>query len=377
LASPQLVCGEGYVSGNLTVRSSFIRCRAIVSAANIRATGAPTKPIIELGGRDATAQPGPVFVDKFLIEMETAALGVHNYTTVVLHGNNDNTEANTYDNVTIDMKSNVPAASGTLDQFMGGFNGDGLVVELVGQTDNLRTRVRNLQLLNVGWPAASVGRSVIGSIWCDIDGLVLDGSAASTGDYSGPLMDIRLGNHREFSLFTTAGLMSSYSTATVLEMASSANLHGFRYHHRSSDATPAGPIFSLNGDCALEDGLIYINQNLTSGSPVVSLSSDRSYMRRVHVFLDGTSTGPLVVGDGSVECAFENCTLLWKNSNTNFIASFNTFSRSTCIGNKFFSSTGFLPTVDYVNSNGIPATANFATLNIILSGVLSTAPTVY
>lgn len=378
LTNAQLVCGEGYVSGNLTVRASFTRCRAIINAANIRATGAPTKPIIELGGRDATANPGPVSVDKFLIEMLSGSLGVHNYTTVVLHGNNDNTEANTYDNVTVDMKSNVPAATGTLAQFMGGFNGYGLVVELVGQANNLRTKARNLQLLNVGAPASAINRAVFGGIYADVDGFVLDGSTIGAGSYSGELVDFRVGTMTCARIFPTAPLVcSAVGSAFSFDLSKCFDL---RYHHRASNAVPAGSIFSVGGESEMVSALIYVDQNLTSGEAVISCDGDRSRLRDSFVFLDGTNTGPVFRTDrygGSAESSVMNNTFFWKNANTNDIVKMNPFSRGTCIGNRLFSSTAFVPGYDYVNATGMPVTANFTTLNTVLSGVLSSAPVVY
>jgi hypothetical protein len=51
LANPQLICGEGIVSGtDQTHKLRFINCTAQFGAANVRASGAPSLPIIELGG---------------------------------------------------------------------------------------------------------------------------------------------------------------------------------------------------------------------------------------------------------------------------------------------------------------------------------------
>ena len=377
LASPQLVCGEGYVSGDLTARLSFIRCRAIISAANIRTTGAPTKPIIELGGHDAAAVAGPVYVDKFLIEMETSALGVHCYTTVVLHGNNDNTEVSSYNGITIDMKSNVPAAAGTLAQF-GGFNGDGLVVEVIGHSTKCPITVRDLQLLNVGWPTTAPARSVLGAIYANIDGIVLDGTGSAAGSYSGPLMDMRVGRYSALSLFPTAGLKSTYAGgACIMYAQTNAQVTGMRYHHRATNAAPATALFGVGIDSLIADSQIYIDQNFTSGTAIVKYLDNRASLRNVNVFLDGTSTGPVVDGNSKAECVLEGSTFLWKNANTNTIAALNTFTLGSCIGNKFLCTTANLPTVDYVNATGVPLTANFATLNTVALSASPTVPNVY
>jgi len=377
LASPQLVCGEGYVSGDLTARLSFIRCRAIISAANIRTTGAPTKPIIELGGHDAAAVAGPVYVDKFLIEMETSALGVHCYTTVVLHGNNDNTEVSSYNGITIDMKSNVPAAAGTLAQF-GGFNGDGLVVEVIGHSTKCPITVRDLQLLNVGWPTTAPARSVLGAIYANIDGIVLDGTGSAAGSYSGPLMDMRVGRYSALSLFPTAGLKSTYAGgACIMYAQANAQVTGMRYHHRATNAAPATALFGVGIDSLIADSQIYIDQNFTSGTAIVKYLDNRASLRNVNVFLDGTSTGPVVDGNSKAECVLEGSTFLWKNANTNTIAALNTFTLGSCIGNKFLCTTANLPTVNYVNATGVPLTANFATLNTVALSASSTVPNVY
>jgi len=377
LASPQLVCGEGYVSGDLTARLSFIRCRAIISAANIRTTGAPTKPIIELGGHDAAAVAGPVYVDKFLIEMETSALGVHCYTTVVLHGNNDNTEVSSYNGITIDMKSNVPAAAGTLAQF-GGFNGDGLVVEVIGHSTKCPITVRDLQLLNVGWPTTAPARSVLGAIYANIDGIVLDGTGSAAGSYSGPLMDMRVGRYSALSLFPTAGLKSTYAGgACIMYAQANAQVTGMRYHHRATNAAPATALFGVGIDSLIADSQIYIDQNFTSGTAIVKYLDNRASLRNVNVFLNGTSTGPVVDGNSKAECVLEGSTFLWKNANTNTIAALNTFTLGSCIGNKFLCTTANLPTVDYVNATGVPLTANFATLNTVALSASPTVPNVY
>jgi hypothetical protein len=377
LASPQLVCGEGYVSGDLTARLSFIRCRAIISAANIRTTGAPTKPIIELGGHDAAAVAGPVYVDKFLIEMETSALGVHCYTTVVLHGNNDNTEVSSYNGITIDMKSNVPAAAGTLAQF-GGFNGDGLVVEVIGHSTKCPITVRDLQLLNVGWPTTAPARSVLGAIYANIDGIVLDGTGSAAGSYSGPLMDMRVGRYSALSLFPTAGLKSTYAGgACIMYAQTNAQVTGMRYHHRATNAAPATALFGVGIDSLIADSQIYIDQNFTSGTAIVKYLDNRASLRNVNVFLGGTSTGPVVDGNSKAECVLEGSTFLWKNANTNTIAALNTFTLGSCIGNKFLCTTANLPTVNYVNATGVPLTANFATLNTVALSASPTVPNVY
>lgn len=375
--TPQLIAGEGNVTGARTEALHFVDCIAIYGAANVRATGAPTKAIVELGGRDSTLNIGLTKVDGLLVTPSSSSLAVHNYTTVLLHGGAAGSGApNQFNGVTIDMLGCVPTASGTLGQFMGGFNGNGLIVEVVGSTNTPKTKCRDLRILNVGWPATAIGRGVLGSLSADIDGLVVDGSAPGAGSYTGQLIDLRVGRATGIDLFPTAGLLSSNSTVGVMSVGFAFQASKVRYHHRSSGAVLAGPIIAVSGGI-MEDAVVLVDQSITSANPLFRMGDDRSAMRRCYFFVDGNSAGEMLKADNIVESELIDCTFIWKNTADDQIADLNTFTDGRCIGNMFAAATTHLPTVDYANTTGIPSTADFATLNAIRVSVLATAPTVY
>jgi len=373
LANPQLICGEGYVSGtDQTHKLRFIRCIATFGAANVRASGAPSLPIIELGGHgvnfsgssatltwaasvmtvtglagmtpdvvgstitisasaanngsyvvtdylsatsvkyfdaggstDAnngtidwslvnvpTAFTGQVEVEGLSINAVSGAIGVHNNTTVVLHDHPSNRAPNRYAGVTVDMKGNNPLNTGTLGSYGAKaskpFNsqGQGCVIEIVGAEtatiDSQRPKlcVENLQVLHVGSPATlDVPRGVLRAAWCDIQGLVVDGSGASAFSYTYPVtFFVRAVEVNDFQMFPTAGVpVDSGSSSEMITLWKGCRLTGLRYHHRNSinwsGPGAAWPLFLLATDAVLRSAFVYIDVDVWLAKDLIRVDS--------------------------------------------------------------------------------------------------------
>lgn len=373
VANPQLICGEGYVNGtDETHKLRFIRCIATFGAANVRASGAPSLPIIELGGHamnfsgssatltwaasvmtvtglagmtpdvvgstiaisasaanngsyvvtdylsatsvkyfdaggstDAnngtidwylvnvpTAFTGQVEVEGLSINAVSGAIGVHNNTTVVLHDHPSNRAPNRYAGVTVDMKGNNPLNTGTLGSYGAKaskpFNGQGqgCVIEIVGAEtatiDSQRPKlcVENLQVLHVGSPATlDVPRGVLRAAWCDIQGLVVDGSGASAFSYTYPVtFFVRSVEVNDFQMFPTAGVpVDSGSSSEMITLWKGCRLTGLRYHHRNSinwsGPGAAWPLFLLATDAVLRSAFVYIDVDVWLAKDLIRVDS--------------------------------------------------------------------------------------------------------
>ena len=400
--NPQMIIGEGYISGSSTLPFKIIRCVAVIGAANIRVgASAPVRPIIFLGGRGTAAHPGPVQVDTFKIEMQTGALGVHNYTTVVLSGS-ATPEGSVFDNITIDMKSNVPA-TGALDQFgTAFFSGGGHVVELIGPTiaspaGKSRVRARNLQVLNAGAPAVAVGRSVICVAHADVDGMTLDGSALGAGSYSLQLIQYSACcDITDVRIFPTAGLISTSSTALIMTLnnpvvsgGGEVSIRGLRYHHRSSNAAPAGSLFSIGRDSLIRDAIVLVNTAITLGTGsshgLVALEGDRARLQDSTFIVDGlVSSGGFnrsLLVTNSKDLTITGNFFRWQNTAGDAMALLDTADRSIVTGNRFVTTALTVPVVSAsVTSAGsvndmVPEAADFGVhLTDIMNIVGHTSP---
>ncbi len=375
--NPQLLCGEGF-AGDVTHPPApliFDDCIAQFTAANVRASGAPTKPIIELGGHGGGAVAGRVVTRGLIILASTNTLGVHNYTTVVLH-NPSASNSSVFGDISIDMKANVPAASGTLGAFNGSFEGKGFVIEAVGTASRSKMIVRNLKLLNVGWPASAIARSVAGFAYCDVDGLVIDGTGASSGSYSKVLFETTVSVLRDVRFFPFAGLKSTASTSGAIGKLVSSEICGLRYHHQSSFTTAAAPLFSLGIDSKISNGLIYVNTAFGGGFAVVAFNDSRASLVNSTIFMGGVCNGPVIFGVQS-EMEVSNNNVTWQNAladGTLVIVNL-VPNHGVCIGNRFLTTSADAPVPSYIPSNSIPTT--ITDLNVVDVGAEATPPTVY
>lgn len=380
VTNPQLIAGEGYTDGDAIKAPRplcFISCYAEFGAANVRATGAPTKPIVELGGRAATATTGQVVVNGLHICAASSALAVHNYTTVVLHHTVGNRLTNKFESLTIDMKTTVPAATGTLGRFSGSFEGKGLVIEIVGESNCPRLQVRNLDILNVGWPAGDIARGVVGAINAEIHGLTLDGTSTSSGSYTKPIVDLLTSDVYDAKFFPEGAVISTSTVASILKLSNSSRVDRIRYHHQNSIGSIAGPLFLIGDDCAVDAGLIYIDSSLTGGNSIVQMSGVRPALRTTVIYLDDTMDAPMLFNNATEPDVSGN-TLTWQNDGEGVPDIVNiVVNRGTTVGNKFMTTGGTAPTVSYIAaSTSIPA-SDLTDLNILGTNASATVPLIH
>lgn len=380
VSNPQLIAGEGYTDGDAIQAPQplkFVSCYAEFGASNIRASGAPTKPIVELGGRTATATTGQVVVDGLHICAKDPSIGVHNFTTVLLHHVVANRLTNKFDNITIDMKTTVPAATGTLGRFFGSFEGKGFVIEVVGQSSCPRMQLKNLDLLNVGWPLTDIARGVVGLANAEVHGLTLDGTEFAAGSYTKPLIDVITSDVYDMKVFPSAAIISTSTVAAILKLSVTSRLFGLRYHHQNSIGTLPGPLFTIGADSSITGGTIYVDSSLTGGNPIVHMPGTRSGLHRTTVFLDNTMDGPMLFTP-AVEPDISNNTFTWLNDGEDVPDIVNlVVTRGTVVGNKFMTTGGTTPTAGYiVVDNSIPSSA-LEDLNILGTNADSTGPVVF
>jgi hypothetical protein len=380
--NPQLLCGEGYVGDGSHDPAPlvFIDCVAKFTQANVRATGAPTKPIIELGGHSGVSAAGVTRARGLRIFASSNSIGVHNFTTVVLHG--DSTAGavpNNYAGVSIDMKLNVPAATGTLGAYFGAFtDGKGMVVEAIGGSAATKMVVTDLALLNVGWPGSAIARSVAAFAFCDATRFTLDGTTAGAGSYSKALIDARETDFTDMRFFPTHGLFSSGTVAAVMRMVGSVHVRGMRYFHHGLSGVLAGPMFLYGTDCSIDDATILVNSALSSGYPIISFGGNsRCALRGSTLFTDSVAGGALIFGAGVKELTVTDTNVTWPNAIVNGTVMVNfVATNSTFVGNRFNSTSADAPTASYIlTGTSIPVT--ITDLNVFAAGGESSPPTVY
>jgi hypothetical protein len=377
VTNPQLIAGEGFIGAgsHQPMPLAFTRCLAVVTAANVRATGAPTKPIIELGGHDAAIHDGEVVTKGLIVTMSTASIGVHNYSTVLLHSGSFFANTNIFDDLSIDMRQNVPAASGTLAAFLGSFEGKGFVLEAVSAQDHPHMVINNLHLLNVGAPASAIARSVAGFLNCDVNGLVIDGSGAGAGSYSKVLVEAQVSDLRNVRYFPSAALKTTGTIALMGKLISS-EIRGLRYHHRAIGGALSAQLFNIQIDSKISDALILINSALTGGFAVIGINGARAAFRGSTIFLTSSTDGPLILGVQN-EMDVSGNTFTWQNSSGSATLVIATLvpTNGTVIGNRFVTTSTDAPVPSYIPSDSIPVT--LTDLNVVMTGANSTAPTVY
>jgi hypothetical protein len=379
LTNPQMICGEGYVSGSNQDNSlKFINCQVIYNAANVRATGAPTKPIIELGGRNATVQPGRVEVDGLFIRPDSSSILSHQFTTILLHNHVSHKSPSVYRNVTIEELARSPTGAGTLAKFDSSFSASALLIEIVSSSSGVgKVRVENLRVVGVKAPATSLARSVIGLDRANVTGLILDGSASAAGDYSQPLIQARSSDIDGLYFYPTVAIETS-STSFKAEISTIVN--DLRYHRQGLSSSISGPLVDLGTHCQLHGSLIYMDVALTTTAPIVQIGNYGKVCGST-VFINGVLTGgALVAAAGSAHCCVvDGSTFCWNNSAANTIAGFINSDRSILMANHFMTMHTTPPTVSLTGTGVVPdgSPVAVADLNVVAANADSTLPTVY
>ena len=388
LTNAQLICGEGYVSGaNQENSLRFINCRAIYGAANVRATGAPTKPIIELGGRDATVQPGRVEVDGLYIRPSSTSVLSHQYTAFLFHNDIGNKSPNIFQRVTIDELGRTPTGAGTLAKYSSEFQASALLAEFVCEsgapTEIERLCVENLRVINVKAPATSIAKGLLGFSRCRVNGMVLDGSAVSTGDYSKPLVDILVTVLRDPHFFPFNLIETSSQTLLATHVSS---ISGLRYDRQGNTDTISAPIVDLvatsGGVCELLDSLIFVR---LSGGTVATTASliGVGHDCRVHnvdVIVTGVLTGGSIIDANGADCiSVQNSRFHWKNTAADTIAEFTGCDYSVVMGNQFLSFGAGVPVVNHTGTSRIPNGTSLviADVNVVAGSVSIPTPVIY
>lgn len=375
LTNAQLICGEGYVSGaNQENSLKFINCRAVYNDANVRATGAPTKPIIELGGRGATVHPGRVEVDGLYIRPDDSAVLSHQYTAVLLLSHTDNKSPNSYRNITIDELARAPTGAGTLAKYDSSFTASALLVEAVGISTTDKVLIENLKIINVKAPATALARGIAGFDRCTVRGFTLDGSTASADKFSAPLVHSRTSALHNSHFFPTASIeTSSYCLSTENGNVTTE----LRYHRRGDTTDVDGPIVGLNTASVLDNAIIYIDVSLTTSTRLISPGISCRVTNST-IVMNGTLTGGAMIDAGGADkVTVQGCMFHWTNTGDT-IADITSSNYSVVTGNQFLS-TSTAPTVSHSGTTRIPDGSTFvpADMNVIAGSASITIPTTY
>lgn len=376
LTNPQLICGEGYVSGTDEAALEFVNCHAIYNAANIRATGAPTKAVIELGGRDTTPNPGRVEVNGLYIRPDNTGVLSHQFTTVLLLNHASNKTPNVFRNVTIDELARLPTGAGTLAKYDSGFTASALLLEAVGVSTSEKIRIENLRVINVSAPATSLARGVIGFEAVTATGVTLDGSTDAAGTYSAPLTHFRSSDVTDLHIFPTTYIeTSSYTVSTE----NTTTLTRLRYHRRGLTDSIDGPIVGLNTFSKMVESIVYLNTSVSTSSTVVAMGIFCQLVG-CDVIINGTLTGgALVKAFGADDWLIQSNTFRWANVAADTIADLTTADRSVLTGNKFLSTSATAPAVSHSGTTRIPDGTTFVPgdMNVIAGSAGGSVPAVY
>lgn len=391
LTNPQLICGEGYVSGtDESHKLSFVNCIATFGSANVKAgVSAPTLPIVELGGHGvagvATAFVGLVNVDGLIIKPTGSGLGVHNYTSVVLHDHLNNRTPNRYAGVTIDMLGNVPTNTGTLGQFGGALGlvaaKGGHVLEAIGSGGTHKIQVENLIITGVGIPTVAVSRGVLGVAYADIQGFILDGTGGGAGYYTAPITQFILACEvANFQMFPTNAIaVRVVGAANYVRTTNGTRITGFRYqHHNVWDYSSGGgavQFFQLGTDCVLKDAFCLIDTATLQMNGVSGLVqvNERSRLESSEFIAEVLLGGPFVndnAGNG-LACSITNNLFRWDNVTADGLLELEVLADfAVVMGNRILTTSIDLPTSTVSGANVID-------INVLATGAPSGSPLVY
>lgn len=322
-------------------------CSIGISDSNIDATGAPITPIVELGGEAATAgtNTGQIQVDGLYII--NAGTGVHNFTTVVLHGNNaaSSTAVNSYKNVTIDAFAIDPTSAGTLS----GILTAGGLLEVISLAGKEKTIIENLRVINIPNPTVTHVRNVIFIQDSVVDTLYIDGaSSGGAQNYATEILELRRTFVNDFYMTPTFEI--NCSAASYIDSRFTSQIIGGIWRYRNSGTLSAVAI-SNGAFCDIKDWLIFIETDL--GVSFIAMSIGQ--IEGNTIILDDTSSVPLITS-GTIGIQVKDNNFRWENPGGT-IASF-TGDNSLVTGNIFSTTNGAIPSLTNSGTGSIGDSTN-------------------
>lgn len=373
LTNPQLLDGYGHppVAGFDGQPLTFINCNVIYNTSSVESASAPNKAIVELGGNEDSAASGQVIVDGMTIRANSSSVGVHNYSTVLLHGNVSGPQ-NRYRNVTIDANNNIPTGGGTLNSH--GNNGvSGPLLEVVDLSTADKVVLENVVVHNVASPSSAHARGVVSLEKCLVYGLTIDGSATGSSDYQEPIITIRQSDVHSLHMFPEDGLGVNITNGVIRLTNETSRLFNIKYHHRGGNDNR---IVRIDGGFSgIYGGIILVDTNLTV--PMVFVATG-GYVEidKLDMILSGTSTAEILdVASGAFDFKMTGSLLRWNNTSADTIATIDS-ARSLVQGNRFLTTNAInAPAVTHTGTNKFPSTVSDE--NILAANGFSLVPTVF
>lgn len=346
LTNPQAILGYGYTDSSSNRDLKFTNGVLIYGTSSVETSTAPTLAIVELGGNNNIAFAGRVIIDGFYVKSASDGVGVHNYTTFLLH-NNKGVTPHLIRNLTIDANDNISTGTGTLS----GMNGEGALFEVsaAGSDGYSKTVIDGLNILNVKDPTASHGRNIMYIERCSIRGLSFDGSSESnTGEYQDNLIELDSCDLKDFEIFPNNAV-------------SGTRIFNFQYIVSASDGrirtwdNGYTNLIDLEDDNTLRG--IYIYMNVEQGGSVFLINDKNNTIEGCYIQSSITSaTIPLITSSsGGIGLRFINNFVGWDLSGNDTIANFGNTEICVIMNNVFGKGFAFsgAPGVTYGDTGSI------------------------
>lgn len=344
LSDPQAVTGYGItLAGDDREPFTIQNCSLDLGLVSFDASGTPTRAVVELGGIGNTrATNGTVLVDGLLIEQSSA--GVHNYTTVLLHGyGGDDGRRNIYKNIVYDADSGVPTGTGTLGSFGGA--GTGMLIEVVGDLGSPKTVVENLSITNVKDPTVSHARGIAFFKNCEIRTFSLEGSSvAGAGVYQEQLLVFESCDVHNIQWFIDH-LIRTDDAQGICDCDGVCRFFGGRI--RLHTYTGFFRVFTMEPLNLLQG--IFVYGESTTGIAAAWVFSNPNCVISNCTFLSEQTSGNPILDPGD-QCTVNGNIVFWKQG-AGTIATF--AADSAVLGNIFGSTNATAPTVTYPSGSGV------------------------
>lgn len=379
VTDPQLIVGSGMVgAGNDSDRSLVFRdCIAFIGTSNVRATGAPLKPIIEFGGESAAAVAGRVFVENFLAVQTVAQ--VHNFSTIVVWGNADNSNSAQVRGLVMDTSDAVADDTGTLS---GANTTARHWIEFANDTVAFRSIAENVRVINVADSnAGNFSQGIVSFDRWEARDVIVDGASGNPGTSFNlvPLVLLDVSIIRNLVLFPTETIRSSTTGAGTVHLLDSSIIDGGRMLIRNGEAmNPNGPTFFSSAQyCEIHRFNAYVGTGTDPAQRFIELQGLHSRVEHCRIFIDRSFTLAIVrlIGGGSE--INENLLRFDRDVATDIID--NLGNASSVIGNQLLSIGTAAPTINQTGTNRVPDGTNvlLADVNSFLANANSAIPTLF